>query len=110
MADKKDLIQRYNCREISQLQFNLRVVMQGADKSTPVLERLRFLCIASRNLDEFFEVRVAALHQLVKYGTEAQSGEGLTAQEILAEISKQAPLHRQAPVPPAAEKRIDRTA
>lgn len=90
MADKKDLIQRYNCREISQLQFNLRVVMQGADKSTPVLERLRFLCIASRNLDEFFEVRVAALHQLVKYGTEAQSGEGLTAQEILAEISKQA--------------------
>ena len=90
MADKKDLIQRYNCREISQLQFNLRVVMQGADKSTPVLERLRFLCIASRNLDEFFEVRVAALHQLVKYGTEAQSGEGLTAQEILAEISRQA--------------------
>ena len=90
MADKKDLIQRYNCREISQLQFNLRVVMQGADKSTPVLERLRFLCIASRNLDEFFEVRVAALHQLVKYGTEAQSGEGLTAQEILAKISKQA--------------------
>ena len=90
MADKKDLIQRYNCREISQLQFNLRVVMQGADKSTPVLERLRFLCIASRNLDEFFEVRVAALRQLVKYGTEAQSGEGLTAQEILAEISKQA--------------------
>lgn len=90
MADKKDLIQRYNCREISQLQFNLRVVMQGADKSTPVLERLRFLCIASRNLDEFFEVRVAALHQLVKYGTEAQSGEGLTAQEILAAISKQA--------------------
>lgn len=90
MADKKDLIQHYNCREISQLQFNLRVVMQGADKSTPVLERLRFLCIASRNLDEFFEVRVAALHQLVKYGTEAQSGEGLTAQEILAEISRQA--------------------
>ena len=90
MADKKDLIQRYNCREISQLQFNLRVVMQGADKSTPVLERLRFLCIASRNLDEFFEVRVAALRQLVKYGTEAQSGEGLTAQEILAEIAKQA--------------------
>ena len=89
MADKKDLIQRYNCREISQLQFNLRVVMQSADKSTPVLERLRFLCIASRNLDEFFEVRVAALRQLVKYGTEAHSGEGLTAQEILSEISRQ---------------------
>ena len=90
MADKKDLIQRYNCRETSQLQFNLRVVMQSADKSTPVLERLRFLCIASRNLDEFFEVRVAALRQLVKYGTEAHSGEGLTAQEILSEISRQA--------------------
>ncbi len=92
MPSKKDLIHRYNCREISQLQFNLRVVMQGADKRTPVLERLRFLCIASRNLDEFFEVRVAALRQLVKYGTETHSGEGLTAQEILAEISRQAHL------------------
>ncbi len=81
---------RYNCREISQLQFNRRVVMQGADKGTPILERLRFLCIASRNLDEFFEVRVAALRQLVKYGTERKSGEGLSAREILEEISREA--------------------
>ena len=64
--------------------------MQGADKSTPILERLRFLCIASRNLDEFFEVRVAALRQLVKYGTERKSGEGLTAREILELISREA--------------------
>ena len=90
MVDEQEPVQRYNCREISQLQFNLRVVMQGADKKNPVLERLRFLCIASRNLDEFFEVRVAALRQLVKYNTEAKNGEGLTATEILADISRQA--------------------
>ena len=89
MADRKEPQQRYHCREISQLQFNRRVVMQGADKSNPILERLRFLCIASRNLDEFFEVRVASLRQLVKYGNEVKSGEGLTAREILSEISAQ---------------------
>ncbi len=81
---------RYNCREISQLQFNRRVVMQATDKRTPILERLRFLCIASRNLDEFFEVRVASLHYLAKYGGDATSGEGLSAREILAQISKHA--------------------
>ena len=87
---KLDPAERYNCRELSQLQFNLRVVEQGADKRTPLLERLRFLCIASRNLDEFFEVRVAALRQLVKHGGESESGEGLTAREILRQISAQA--------------------
>ena len=48
-------------RELSQLMFNRRVLAQAEDKSIPPLERLKYLCIASSNLDEFFEVRVASL-------------------------------------------------
>jgi polyphosphate kinase len=53
-------------RELGVLEFNARVLFQAADPSTPLLERLRFLCIVSSNLDEFFEVRIAALKQQFK--------------------------------------------
>ena len=51
----------YLDREISQLAFNRRVLAQAEDPSIPALERLKYLCIVSNNLDEFFEVRIASL-------------------------------------------------
>ena len=55
-------------RELSQLEFNFRVLAQAADKSIPLLERLKYLCIACTNLDEFFEVRVATVLTALEFG------------------------------------------
>ena len=51
----------YLNRELSLLAFNLRVLAQAQDERLPLLERLRFLCIVSSNLDEFFEIRMAGI-------------------------------------------------
>src|SRR5690606_15394625 len=51
----------YASRELAQLDFNTRVLAQALDPKVPLLERLRFLCISSTNLDEFFEIRVGNL-------------------------------------------------
>jgi polyphosphate kinase len=55
-------------RELSQLEFNFRVMAQAADPAMPLLERLRYLCIACTNLDEFFEVRVATVLTALEFG------------------------------------------
>ena len=80
----------YFNRELSLLAFNRRVLAQATDPSTPLLERLRFLCIASTNLDEFFEIRVAWLQQEVMSGSVQAGPDNLSAQEILKRISEEA--------------------
>src|SRR5258706_13910225 len=53
-------------RELGLLEFQRRVFAQAEDERIPLLERLRFLCIVSSNLDEFFEIRVAGLREQLK--------------------------------------------
>lgn len=75
-------------RELSWLEFNQRVLNQAKDPAVPLLERLKFLCIVSSNLDEFFEVRVAGLKQVSQGDAAATGPDGLTAAQQLAAISR----------------------
>lgn len=77
-------------RELSLLQFNRRVLAQSLDESLPLLERLKFLCIASSNLDEFFEIRVAGIKQQMKSGVQQRSADGLQPTELFKLISDEA--------------------
>jgi polyphosphate kinase len=77
----------YLNRELSLLEFNRRVQSQARDNSVPLLERLMFLCIASSNLDEFFEIRVAGLKQQAAFGGGSTSADNLSPIEQLHKIS-----------------------
>jgi len=77
-------------RELSLLEFNQRVLAQALDDDVPLLERLRFLCISSSNLDEFFEIRVAGIKQLLESSPTAVSADGMTPAEQLAAIHQRA--------------------
>lgn len=80
----------YFNRELSQLQFNGRVLFQAMDESHPLLMRVMFCCIFSSNMDEFFEIRVAGLRQQIKYGREVVGPDGLSPRQALQKISEQA--------------------
>ena len=80
----------YINRELSLLQFQWRVLSQAKDEETPLLERVRFLCISSTNLDEFFEIRVAGLKHKQALGSIVTGADGLTPERALAAISREA--------------------
>jgi polyphosphate kinase len=79
----------YINRELSLLEFNKRVLAQAEDPNIPLLERLRFLCISCTNLDEFFEIRVAALKQRMEIGAPAQGPEKIPAQVLFDAICEE---------------------
>src|SRR6202162_4334338 len=82
----------YLNRDTSWLAFNGRVLEEAPDEGNPLLERLKFLAISASNLDEFFEIRVAAMLQQIEDGYNEAGPDGLTLSEkrdILARTSHQ---------------------
>ena len=76
----------YVNRELSLLEFNERVLSQATNPRLQLLERLRFLCISRQLLDEFYEVRVAALRQRIAHGAAKPGPDGITPRNTLKKI------------------------
>jgi len=79
----------YFNRELSQLDFNFRVLAQAQNPDVPLMERLRFLCISCTNLDEFFEIRAATVRHAHDLGL-ARGADGLSHENILTRIHDRA--------------------
>jgi polyphosphate kinase len=77
-------------RELGILAFNRRVLAQAEDARVPLLERLKFLCIFSSNMDEFFEVRVAGLKEQIRFNDTAVGPDGLLPKQVFAKVSAEA--------------------
>tara|TARA_B100000674_G_scaffold499377_1_gene544668 strand:- start:6551 stop:8626 length:2076 start_codon:yes stop_codon:yes gene_type:complete len=110
-----DCQELYLNRELSQLEFNARVLEQARDESIPILERLRYLCISSSNLDEFFEIRVAGLkEQEISLSSFGQGTKGVSPALQLSAIAQRAhtlvedqySLYNQSVLPSMEEKKI----
>jgi polyphosphate kinase len=86
-APALDSPELFENREVSWLQFNERVLELAEDEQLPLLERVKFLAIYANNLDEFFMVRVAGLHDQVEAGIDARGPDGLSARATLERIS-----------------------
>jgi polyphosphate kinase len=78
--------ENYINRELSWIEFNYRVLAQAKDERLPLLERIKFLAIVSSNTDEFFMVRVAAVHQKVKSGSSATRPDGIPPVKLMGII------------------------
>ena len=77
-------------REIGVLEFNSRVLAQAEDPKIPLLERLRFVCIVSSNMDEFFEVRISGLKEQLKGNPKNKTPDGLTISDAYRIVTEQA--------------------
>jgi polyphosphate kinase len=78
----------YVNRELSWLDFNDRVLQLAEDESLPLIERLKFLAIFVTNLDEFFMIRVAGVHDQVDARIDARGPDGLMPTEVLERIAE----------------------
>ncbi len=77
-------------RELGILEFQRRVLAQAEEASVPLLERLKFLCIVSSNLDEFFEIRVSGVKEQLKMNIPGTGPDGMTPREVFQAISRAA--------------------
>lgn len=84
------LAENYINRELSLLKFNARVLEQARDSSTPLLERLKFLCISCTNLDEFFEIRVGGVKQHIELDIAHITADQISPKELLNQIHRDA--------------------
>ncbi len=82
--------ENYLNRELGLLGFNRRVLAQAQDERMPLLERLRFLCIVSSNMDEFFEIRVSGLKEQLRAHAAGTTTDGKTALETYRLVSTEA--------------------
>src|SRR6266581_549577 len=87
-ADNKYGPAQFINRELSWLEFNQRVLDEALDAKNPLLERVKFFCITSSNLDEFFEVRVAGVKQQIESDVVERIVDGLTATETFKAITR----------------------
>lgn len=78
----------YLNRELSLLQFNERVLAMAENETTPLLERLRYLCIVGSNLDEFFEIRVSSLKEQIRSFPILRDSDGLTAGQVFDRVQE----------------------
>lgn len=80
----------YLNRELGVMAFNRRVLAMAQEQGIPLLERLRYLCIVSSNLDEFFEIRVAGLQEQIRQNPDFFENDGMTVAETLRRVSQEA--------------------
>ena len=75
-------------RELALLEFQRRVLVQAEDPAVPLLERLKFLCIVSSNLDEFFEIRVSGIKEQIKMNIPGAGPDGKSPREVFQAIGR----------------------
>lgn len=82
-------ISHYINAESSLIEFNKRVLHAAKNTKLPLLERLKYLCISSSNLDEFFEVKMARLYEMQIYPAVRTKPDGITPKNAIAQLSEQ---------------------
>jgi polyphosphate kinase len=87
MARTRQKTRRFNGRDHSWIEFNRRVLEEAEDPTNPLLERVKFLAITGSNLDEYVEVRQAALMQRIEDGSREPGYDGLRPDESLATLT-----------------------
>jgi len=75
-------------RELSLIKFNERVLAMAEHTDTPALERLRYICIVSSNLDEFFEIRVSSLKEQLRQHPTVVGADGLSAEQAFEKVQQ----------------------